>query len=161
VSFDKDAYLLARDEGDASWFLDTRMTLKAGANQTGGAFTLFEFAAPNGFAPPLHVHADEDEGFYVLDGELIVHCGELSWIAGPDSFVFLPRGIAHSFVVSRGPVRALQITSPSGFEDFVNEVGRAPKGAGLPEPEIPDVLRLAEISGRHGYEIVGPPPAIP
>lgn len=159
MSFEKEGYRLERDEGQAFWFLDARMTIKAGTDETAGGFTLLEFAAPSGFAPPLHVHHHEDESFYVLDGELVVHCGQQSWTVGPDTFVFLPRGIPHSFVVSRGPVRALQITSPAGFEQFVNELGRRPEGAGLPEPLPPDVPRVVEVSARHGYEIVGPPPA--
>ena len=159
MSFGEKGYRLARDDGDAFWFLDTRMTIKAGGEQTGGSFTLLEFAAPTGFAPPLHVHHQEDESFYLLDGELEVHCGEQSWTAGPYSFVFLPRGIPHSFVVSHGPVRALQITTPAGFENFVEALGRRPQHAGLPEPLTPDFPRIAEVSARYGREIVGPPPS--
>jgi hypothetical protein len=54
---------LADGAGDAWWFLDTRMTIKADARQTGGAYTLLEFSAPTGFGPPLHLHNEDDEGF--------------------------------------------------------------------------------------------------
>lgn len=73
---DLDGYHLGDGEGTAWWFLDTLMTVKAGADQTNGAFTVIGCRAPAGFGPPLHVHRDEDEGFYVLQGQLAVRCGE-------------------------------------------------------------------------------------
>ena len=54
-------------------------------------------------------------------------------------------------------LHGLQPTTPAGFEAFVQEVGRLPKGPGLPEPTIPDVPRLVEAGRRHGNDIVGPP----
>ena len=95
--------------------------------------------------------------FYVLEGEMVVECGDQRWTAGPGDFAFLPHGVAHVFVVSRGPVHGLQLTTPAGLEAFVEEVGRLPEGPGLPEPSIPDVPRLAEAGRRHGNDIVGPP----
>jgi mannose-6-phosphate isomerase-like protein (cupin superfamily) len=157
MGLDERGYALGADEGTAVWFLDTRMTVKAGGAQTAGAFTLLEWSAPVGFGPPRHVHHVEDECFYVLDGELVVECGDRRWTAGPGAFVFLPHGVPHVFVVSQGPVRGLQVTSPAGFEDFVAELGRPATGPGLPEPSAPDVPRLLEAQTRHHGEIVGPP----
>lgn len=160
MSLDARGYALGPGGGTELWFLDTRMTVKAGGAQTGGAFTLLEWSAPLGFGPPRHVHHREDEGFYVLEGELAVECGERRWTAGPGSFAFLPHGIPHVFVVTQGPVRGLQITSPSGFENFITELGRPPTGPGLPEPSMPDVPRLVEAGQRHGNDVVGPPLAL-
>ncbi|MBB3083052.1 quercetin 2,3-dioxygenase [Geodermatophilus sabuli] len=157
MSLDERGYVLGEGEGTAVWFLDTRMTVKAGGAETGGAFTLLEWSAPLGFGPPRHLHQVEDECFYVLDGELVVECGDHRWTAGPGAFVFLPHGVPHVFVVSQGPVRGLQITAPAGFEDFVAELGRPATGPGLPEPSAPDVPRLLEAQGRYRNEIVGPP----
>ena len=157
MSFDERGYVLGAGEGTDSWFLDTRMTVKAGFAQTGGAFPPLDSAPPVGFGPPRHAPHVEDEGFYVLDGELVVECGDRRWAAGPGGFVLLPRGIPHVFVVTRGPVRGLQITSPAGFEDLVAEIGRPPTGPGLPEPSEPDVPRLAAAAPRYGHEILGPP----
>jgi mannose-6-phosphate isomerase-like protein (cupin superfamily) len=151
------SYALGSGEGHRRWFLDTTMTIKAGGEATGGAFTMLECEAPEGFAPPLHVHHREDECFYLVDGELSVHCGDDTWVVAEGGFVFLPRGVPHAFVVSRGPARMLQITSPAGFEAFVDELGRPPADDGLPAPGAPDVAALVEIAGRHGYEVVGPP----
>ena len=157
MSFDPRGYALSGDDGDSLWFLDTRMTVLAGGEQTGGAFTFLEWAAPEGFGPPRHVHHHEDEGFYVLDGELAVECGARGWTVGPGAFVFLPRGIDHAFVVVAGPVRGLQITAPAGFERYIAELGRPADRPGLPEPSVPDIAGLNAVSGRYGYETVGPP----
>lgn len=149
---------LAADEGDAWWFLDTRMTVKADTTRTGGLFTMIEFSAPPGFGPPRHVHGAEDEAFIVLEGGMLVVCGDDRWEAAPGSFVFLPRGVPHSFIVTDGPaMRGWQLTTPAGFEKFVAALGEPAAGPGLPDPTEPDVARLARISAEHGYEIVGPP----
>jgi mannose-6-phosphate isomerase-like protein (cupin superfamily) len=157
MNSDGQGYVLGPGAGDTRWFLDTRMTVKAGGAQTGGALTVIEWSAPVGFGPPRHLHHTEDEIFFVLEGEMVVECGDQRWTAGPGDFAFLPHGVPHVFVVSRGPVRGLQLTTPAGFETFVAEVGRLPEGPGLPEPSIPDVPGLVEAGRRHGNDIVGPP----
>lgn len=153
-------YYLGNEQGDSWWFLETRMTVKAAGDATNGAFTLIEFAAPDGFAPPLHVHIHEDEAFYVLEGHIDVVCGDERWRAEPGAFVFLPRGVAHSFLVRGANLRALQVTAPAGFEAFVEELGRRPDAPGLPDPSTPDVAGLIETSARHGYQVLGPSPLV-
>jgi mannose-6-phosphate isomerase-like protein (cupin superfamily) len=150
--------VLGADAGDAWWFLDTRMTIKADRSLTAGAYTLLEFAAPHAFGPPRHIHDAEDEAFFVLEGGLRVECGDDAWDVEPGGFVFLPRAVPHAFVVtSAEPVRALQLTSPGGFEQFVAAVGRLAPTAGLPEPSEPDIPRLAAAAVRFGTAMVGPP----
>ncbi|MFN8526523.1 MAG: quercetin 2,3-dioxygenase [Chloroflexota bacterium] len=157
MSFSRDGYVLMPGEGDALWFLDTLVTIKAGGEQTDGAFTVLEQRAPGGFGPPPHVHHHEDEAFYVLEGSLRVTCGDRSWTAGSGAFIFLPRGIVHRFEVTEAaPARLLQITSPAGFERFAGEIGSPAQSLELPLPSAPDIPRLLESARRHGYEIVGP-----
>jgi mannose-6-phosphate isomerase-like protein (cupin superfamily) len=160
MSFDAAGYLLRPTDGPDLWFLDTRMSIKAGGEQTHGAFALIEWAAPTGFAPPLHLHDREDEGFYLLEGEITVECGERSWQAGPGDFAFLPRGIPHTFLVTHGPARGLQITAPAGFDRFIAELGRPAEHPGLPTPAEPDLRRLIEAGERYGHQILGPPPSL-
>jgi quercetin dioxygenase-like cupin family protein len=157
MSFDPSGYAVTAQSADALWVVDSRMTVLAGGDQTRGGFTLLEWEAPEGFGPPQHVHLEEEEAFYLFDGEMKVQCGDREWTVGPSGFVFLPRGIPHGFVVTRGPVRGLQITAPSGFEGFISEVGRPAERPGLPGPTPPDLAALAAAMGRHGYEMVGPP----
>ncbi len=76
MSFSHEGYHHGADEGEAIWFGDALMTVKAGAGDTHGAFTFIECLAPEGFAPRMHVHSGEDEAFYVLSGEMTVACGD-------------------------------------------------------------------------------------
>jgi hypothetical protein len=70
MTFSSDGYHLGDGEGDAWWFLDTRMSVKASASESGGAYTLLECPAGHGFGTPRHVHDDEHEAFHLLDVEL-------------------------------------------------------------------------------------------
>ncbi len=76
-------YHMPAGEGDAWWFVDTRMTVKADSTATGGALTVIEWSAPVGFAPPLHIHPMEEKMFYLLNGSIRVVCGDREWDAGP------------------------------------------------------------------------------
>lgn len=161
MSLDRRGFVLGPDGGDATWFMDTRMTVKAGGTQTRGAFTFLEWRAPLGFGPPAHVHEQEDEAFYLLAGEMEVRCGDDSWAAGPGSFVFLPGRVAHCFVVTAGPAHGLQVTSPSGFEDYIDLLGRPPGHDGLPEPTEPDIPAVLAAGERFHLRVVGPPMTLP
>ena len=75
------------------------MAIKARADDTGGSLGLVEATFYRGFGPPLHVHSREDEGFYVLEGEIRFRQGDHEFLAGPGSWVWGPRGVAHAFKV--------------------------------------------------------------
>jgi mannose-6-phosphate isomerase-like protein (cupin superfamily) len=144
--------------GETTWFTVNRMTLKATAESTGGAFGLVEAVGPPGSSPPLHIHHREDESFWLLEGEVTVRCGERTFSAGPGSFTFLPRGIPHTFVVEGDrPARLLSLSVPGGFEQYFVAAGRTPEHDGLP-PDAPlDVDLLRRVGEDFGLEIVGPP----
>lgn len=153
-------YRYSADEGEAYWFLGNLATVKAAGRHTGGRLTVVEFLNPAGFAPPLHRHTVEDEAFYVLAGTARFTCEDVVLDAGPGDFVLLPVGRAHTFVVGPDePLRALQITTPAGFEDFAAEVGEPASALRLPDPGPVDPARLGHAAARHGVEILGPPPA--
>jgi mannose-6-phosphate isomerase-like protein (cupin superfamily) len=149
-------YALNRDAGESFWFLGTLMTTKAGSAASGGAFTLIEQLLPPGFAPPPHIHHEEDEGFYLLEGSLAVQCEEEQWQIAPGSFVWLPRGRRHGFAVTGDvPARLLQITTPAGFERFAAEAGEPVSAPVLPPATAPDIPRLLAAAARHKVEILG------
>ncbi len=152
-------YLLRSGEGDALWFLGNLATIKTAGAHTRGALTVVEFLNPAGFAPPVHRHLVEDEAFYILDGHAQFRCGEQAFDAGPGDFVLLPVNRPHTFLVGPDqPLRALQITTPAGFEDFAAEVGQAASELRLPDPGPIDPVALGHAAGRHAVELVGPPP---
>lgn len=151
--------LLHPDEGEALWFLGNLVTIKATGADTGGRVTVVEFLNPPGFAPPVHRHAVEDEMFLVLGGRATFLCDGQRLAAGPGDFVLLPAGLAHSFLVGPDePLRTLQITTPSGFEEFAAAAGGPAGARRLPEPGPIDPAALAHAARLHGVEILGPPP---
>lgn len=155
---DSNGLTLGAGEGDAIWFLTNRITIKARARTTGGAYGLFEAELPAGFSPPLHVHHREDETFWILDGDFSVQCGDRRFRAGPGAYVFAPRGIPHTFVVDGpSPGRLLTLLTPGGGEEFFTAMGRPAEAGGLPPPEPIDIPRLKQIAARFGIDIVGPP----
>ena len=144
--------------GDAVWFTEHRMTIRATAETTGGAFGLVEGLSPAGASPPLHVHHGEDEAIFLLEGRLTVRCGEQTIAAGPGAFVFLPRGVPHSFVVEgHAPARLLTLCTPGGFEGFFAAAGRPAERNGLPPAAPLDVAGLTSVGAAFGLEFVGPP----
>jgi quercetin dioxygenase-like cupin family protein len=145
-------------EGEETWFQPNRMRIKATAEDTGGAYGLVESWIRAGASPPLHVHHREDEAFFVLEGRIRFHVDGRDILAGPGSFVFLPRDVPHTFLVEGDEdAHMLTLLSPGGGERFFLEAGRIPEGPGLPPAGPPDVAKLREIAPRFGNEIVGPP----
>ena len=115
--------------------------VKALAADTGGRLGVVETEIPAGHGPPLHVHRQEDEAFYVLSGTVDVVCGEDRHRAQAGAFVYLPRGVPHTFLgVSDEPSRVLAIVVPGGLEEA-----------------FADSDRFAEVLREHGVEVVGPP----
>jgi quercetin dioxygenase-like cupin family protein len=155
-----DAYIVKPGEGQPIWFLRNRMSVKATAASTGGAFGLVETLIAPGFSPPMHIHHREDESFYVLEGELTMQCGERRFRASAGAFVFLPRDVPHTFVVEGDrPARMLTFLTPGGGEGVFIEGGRRPERDGLPPAMPPDIAALKAVSARFGAEVVGPPMA--
>jgi quercetin dioxygenase-like cupin family protein len=74
-----------------------RLTFKARGEETGGALTLFETDVPPGVGPPLHVHVNDDEFMYVLEGRLRFRLGEAVHDAPAGTFVFIPKGVTHTW----------------------------------------------------------------
>jgi len=97
--------------------------IKLRGEDTGGKFAqVIVGAAPNS-GPPLHVHHDEDEIFYVLDGELEFRVGDELYVAPPGTVVYGPKDIPHTFRnVGQVPAQMLVTMIPAGFERFLEEV---------------------------------------
>ncbi len=150
---------LAQGEGKAIWFLGTLVTVKASGEDLGGALSLVEMLHRPGFATPMHVHADADELFYILEGEETIICGDRTYRAGPGCFAILPRGMVHGYrVEGTSPSRHLTVALPAGFESFVEAVGTPARERALPPAEPLDLPRLKAEAAKRNMEVVGPPP---
>jgi mannose-6-phosphate isomerase-like protein (cupin superfamily) len=128
------------------------MSLKASESDTGGAFTLLEAAEPPDFGPPLHVHANAAEAFYVLEGEYHIFIREQTYRCPAGSFIYVPAGTRHGFRVGSVPSRKLNLYTPAAMVGYFDELSEAIR-TGDPEP-----TSLDAIAGRHGMEVVGPVP---
>ena len=81
------AYVIGADQGEAYWFLDNLMTVKASSGLTGNrGLALLEALMPPGSAPPPHVHEEEDEAWYVLEGAVEFTVAEKTFTARQGSF---------------------------------------------------------------------------
>ena len=124
---------------------------------------LVEMHTPPGDQPPLHVHRTEDEGFYVLEGELCLWVGEERIVLRPGEFANAPAGVPHTYrVVSEERARYL-VTSPTGdFIRFVRSFGEPAPRRELPVSDgPPDVERLGRLAAEHGIDLLGPPGMLP
>lgn len=153
------AYVLEPEEGEAIWFAGALMVLKAAGAQTDGRFALLDQSVPGHYAVPRHVHHDEDEAWYVLEGEATFFCGEERFTAGAGAWIFLPKGVAHAFRVGPAGARLLTLSAPARFADFVRAAGQPAPARSVPPPGPLDLERLATLARQYGIEIVGPPPA--
>jgi quercetin dioxygenase-like cupin family protein len=151
---------LEAGDGEAIWFIDNLATIKIGSGETRGRGALVEFVTPAGSGSPYHVHRNEDESFYVLEGEMTFYVGDAVIQAREGSFAFGPRNVPHTFVVgSQSPARYLLFAEPAGFDRFVAEAGVPAEARTLPPPLAapPDIAGLTEIAAKYGIEILGPP----
>jgi mannose-6-phosphate isomerase-like protein (cupin superfamily) len=142
------AYVVQAEGGERLRFGEVEVVVKAPADATGGAFTLFEENEP--VDTPLHVHEHEDELFYVIEGEHVFQVGEEEFRVGPGGLVFAPRGVPHAqrrAVPRTG--RILVLTAPAGLEGFFRELAQADR-AGAIGPEA-----YARASERYGVTWLG------
>ncbi|MGW3472524.1 cupin domain-containing protein [Saccharopolyspora sp. NPDC000995] len=142
--------------GQSVWaFSGDRYTLKVGAEETGGLIGAMEAEIPPGSGPPLHIHQNEDEAFYLVEGRLQVVDIDREFIAEPGSFIYLPRGKAHGFKnIFDTPAKMLMLFMPSGFEKFFLEVG-AEVVPGQPAPPPSQFAADVERSMRVATEKYG------
>ena len=127
------------------------LTFKARGAQTGGSLTAFENVIPPGEGPPLHRHRDEDEAWYVLEGELRFRLGETVAEAPRGSFVFVPRGTPHCFVNSgQDPARILVLFTPAGMESFFDALEDL-------DLDAPRAEAFGALGREAGMEVLGPP----
>jgi quercetin dioxygenase-like cupin family protein len=144
---------LAKDEGEGIWFIGSFMRFKATAESTGGAFTLIDEIAGPGRQSPPHIHHSEDETFWIIEGEVTFTCGDEVHVAGPGSFVFLPRDIQHNFrVTSDIPARMLLWISPAGLEGFFKEMGEPGSIDEAPAQSAPDIQKLLALGTKYHCE---------
>lgn len=145
-------YILRPGEGRTIDLGGFRMSVKATDNDTGGAFTLLEADEPPGFGPPLHIHHDAAEVFYVIQGEYIISVDGRESSCPAGSFIFIPSGVLHGFWVGDVPSRKLNLYAPAAMVGYFDELAQATNAGDV------DEAALSEIARRYSVEMVGPMP---
>lgn len=152
-----------RGEGRATWMLNGLVVTKALRSETGGAYGLTENIVTPQSVPPMHIHSDEEEAFYILEGELEFVLDGEKVHAGPGSYTMIPRGVAHAFRVLTDSARMLVIASAAGGEptngglaSFYDMIGEPAPAHVLPEPSDPNPAELIPAATHHGITILPP-----
>jgi quercetin dioxygenase-like cupin family protein len=148
------AYALAPGEGTAVENPVSSLVFKATGAQTGGGMTAIDTVVPPGEGPPLHVHSEQDEFIYVLDGTFKVRLAKELIDAEPGSFIFIPGGTPHTWKnVGDVPGRfyAGFVPAAPAFEEWFTRYG-----------ELPAEQRGREAFARlaaetRPFEVLGPP----
>jgi len=146
---------------DDVWFIANHVRVHVDADRTSGAFGLVEMQMPAGDMPPLHVHHNDDETFFVLEGELSLFAGGAQHLLRSGECLVAPRGVPHTYRAETA-VRALVISAPAGFEQFVRTAGTPAQAPTLPPADLPfDPEALGRTAAEYGIEILGPPGMMP
>lgn len=145
------------DKENTYLFLTDINSILVSGEDTNGEFCVVHCAVKENDGPPLHIHENEDESFYVLEGEIEMTLGSETVLVQTGEYVFAPRGIPHTFKVRSSKARFLVTAYPAGFDAFVKELG-TPYVEGMEpptEPPTPEFLqKLAQVSGK--YKITYP-----
>jgi mannose-6-phosphate isomerase-like protein (cupin superfamily)/catechol 2,3-dioxygenase-like lactoylglutathione lyase family enzyme len=146
------------DTSRAWWFLGTLAVLR---NPIGAPRSpaVIELTVPPGGSPPRHVHEALDDSFLLLEGEVVVRCGNETLVARPGAYVVLPHGVEHTFrVTSRVPARLLLVHADDSFLHFIETLGTPTTEHRLPPPGEFDAdgETIVRVSAEHGAPIVGP-----
>jgi quercetin dioxygenase-like cupin family protein len=156
-------YRVAAGEGLADvWWKTGRVTVKTGPEQTGGAFSQIEVEDPLGGGPPLHVHHNEDETFYILEGSVTMFVGGERIDLEAGDYCFGARNVPHAYLVRSERARMLVTVSPSGSEQLFVALGVPVSTSPEPPTEMvmPPMDEMARQFAAYGAEILGPPPTL-
>jgi quercetin dioxygenase-like cupin family protein len=147
----------ADGEGDKQAFLGGGLhTWKVLAEETDGAFFLFEDALSGGKTTPLHRHPESDETVYVLAGEIVVNVDGRETRVRAGGVSFVPRGVAHAFLVVSDGARLLTLKTPGVGQEFYRDASEPATDDTLDVVDIGRVQASARRNG--GIELLGPPP---
>jgi quercetin dioxygenase-like cupin family protein len=148
-----------KGEGEARWWFGALAEFKATAADTGGRMTIVEVTEHPGAEAPLHVHHRDDEGFWILEGEVTFEVGDQTIPASAGDYVFGPRGIPHRFTVGDQGCRMLFILVPGGIEEVIRATSEPAGSRTLPppperEPTPEEMEQLKAVIREHGYELL-------
>jgi mannose-6-phosphate isomerase-like protein (cupin superfamily) len=156
----RDATVRTPGEGRTLTVVGDVYRLLALGEETDGKYALWEAIVPPGGGPPPHVHTREEEGFYVLEGEITFQIGDKRLVATPGMFANMPVGTPHSFTnAGNRPAKMLISVAPAGIENMFLEIGvPVPTGTTTAPPVTKaEVDKLRTLAPKYGIQIQSPP----
>jgi quercetin dioxygenase-like cupin family protein len=149
------------DEGDASHTFGLLAITKATGEETEGLCGVVEQRANAGTATPLHVHHEDGELFYVIEGHVTYYVDGEVVDAPAGTTVYGPAGVPHAFRVDEDGTRVLDVRR-AGTEAFFADVGTPAADATIPssEPAPEDMERFDAVADTYAVEILGPSPLV-
>lgn len=149
-------YAATTEDGPAYWQVGILWVILATAEQTGGDYSLMWELCPQGSGPPPHYH-DQDEQFFLIDGEITFRAGNQELKVGSGSFVLIPRGTVHYFRVDSDTATILNSYTPGGFERSIMELGEPAPTRTMPPadhqpaspPSAEEINKLFDEIGMH------------
>jgi quercetin dioxygenase-like cupin family protein len=149
----------AEQDGERRWFYGGGVhTWKATAQETGGAFLLFEDRMDQGKMTPLHTHPESDESMYVLEGEILMHMDGQEHRVAAGGFAVAPRGVPHAFLVLSKVARLLCLHTPGCCQAFYWDASEPITAEEAPYGSVDFAQVQASATQNGGIEILGPPP---
>lgn len=152
-------YHRGADEGTAYDLFGALTLVKAGTDETGGAFNLVEQRVVAGMETPLHIHHRADELWYVIDGRISFHADGMTHSAGPGEVAFGPRGVPHAYRVEEDT--RLLIVSNGDTDEFFQAIADPVTDLTPPADPTPSQAqqeRLMALADEYGLEVLGPAP---
>lgn len=124
--------------------------VKISAKDTGGLCSMFEYEGFAKIGPSLHMHLQQDEVFYVVDGEFLFQAGDERQTLKAGDTIFLPRNVPHTWLQLSDKGKLIYLLQPAGtLEDFFKEMNA------LNHP--PTFAEEQQLSLKHGVKTIGPP----
>ena len=152
-------YMLDKAAGPAFWNVDILWVVLADGSKTQGQYSLMWELCPRNSGPPPHYH-DQDEQFYVIDGQITYLAGEQTLVATAGTFVLIPKGTIHSFRVDSETAEILNSYTPAGFERTILELAEPAQTRILPPPGLPmahDWAQVSALFAEVGMHVVNQP----
>ena len=142
-------------QGEKVWALGVLVTVKVRAEDTGGAYSVFEDVIAPGGGPPPHTHSREDETIFILEGDLVAWLDGKRYEATTGAWIHMPRGVEHYFRnLSEKPIRMLLTYSPGGFEKWFLDIGTAYKAGDTKAPAVSPEQLARAVAAAKEYGVI-------
>jgi mannose-6-phosphate isomerase-like protein (cupin superfamily) len=148
------------EQAQAWWFLDLLVIEHRCA--PGMETVVLDMTLPVDSSPPLHVHHTLDDTWYILDGKMVMRCGDDVLVVGAGHWVSMPRGVPHTFrVIGDREAHILLVHDNASFRDLIRELGVPAAAHVVPaQPAFPARDQLARVASSHDLMVIGPPMSV-